>query len=67
MRFFTYQIALRFFAGGFAVMFLGFGVNKVGGAVSLGVTLSFVGFGFCVAGLFLVMITWIKEKIGSGL
>jgi len=61
MNIFSYEKAIRIFAIGIVILFVGIGINKGLGVVDFGVTITFLGFGVCVIGMSILAVFYIKK------
>lgn len=61
MNILSYESAIRIFAIGFIILFIGISLNKGLGVVGLGVIITFLGFGVCVIGMVILAIFYIRK------
>ena len=61
MVLFSYASSIRFLGLGLLVLLVGVLVNKYFGFVSVGIVISFLGFGIFCFGMFIWLIAWVKQ------
>ena len=59
----SYTSSIRFFGFGLLVLLIGVVINKYFGFISVGVGISFLGFGIFCFGMLIWLIAWVKQLV----
>ncbi len=63
MELFSYSGSIRFIGFGLLVLLIGVVINKYFGFISVGVGVSFLGFGIICLGMLIWLIAWFKKLV----